>query len=115
MVRIRRIYDPEKPNEGYKVLVDRLWPRGISKDKATWDEWMKETAPSQELRKWFHHDPEKWEQFKQLYKNELAEKQDELRKLKALEKKYEVLTLVYAAKDELHNNAVVLKELILKN
>ena len=74
MVSIRRVYDPEKPGERYKVLIDRLWPRGISKEKATWDEWMKEISPSEELRKWFHHEPDKWKQFRQRYKKELTQK-----------------------------------------
>jgi uncharacterized protein YeaO (DUF488 family) len=111
MVTIRRVYESEDPGEYYKVLIDRLWPRGISKDKAGWNEWMKEVAPSNELRKWFNHVPDKCEQFKQLYKTELTLRKNDLDKLKQLEIKYGTLTLLYAAKDEKHNNAVVLKEL----
>ena len=81
MIIIRRIYDPEKPGEHYKVLIDRLWPRGISKEKAGWDEWMKEISPSTELRKWFHHDPSRWGEFKKLYEKELSQNQNELGKL----------------------------------
>jgi uncharacterized protein YeaO (DUF488 family) len=112
MISIRRVYDPGKPEEQHKVLVDRLWPRGISKEKADWDEWMKEIAPSEELRKWFNHDPAKWDDFTKRYKKELTHKQDELKRLKHLEKEFGTLTLLYAAKDEEHNNAVILLELL---
>ena len=114
MINIRRIYDPEEPGENYKVFIDRLWPRGISKDKANWNEWMKEVSPSEGLRKWFNHDPNKWEQFRELYRKELVQKQDELNKLRQLEKKFETLTLLYAARDEEHNNGHVLKEFLIQ-
>lgn len=110
MITIRRIYEPEVPNEKYKVFIDRLWPRGISKKKANWDEWMKEISPSEELRKWFNHDPNKWLQFSKKYKEELSRKQNEIVKLMNLEKEYGNLTLLYAAKDEEKNNAAVLQE-----
>lgn len=113
MIKIRRIYVPESTGEHYKVFIDRLWPRGISKEQAGWDEWMKEIAPSDELRKWFNHDINKWEEFKLLYTKELSQKQDELRKLKQLELEHGTLTLLYAAKDEIHNNARVLKEYLI--
>jgi len=112
MIRIRRIYDPEETGERYKVLIDRLWPRGISKKNAGCDEWMREIAPADGLRKWFAHDPGKWEQFKKLYRNELIQKQEELRRLKLLENLHGTLTLLFAAKDTVHNNAVVLKEVL---
>ncbi len=111
MVGIKRIYDPPAPEDGTRVLVDRLWPRGISKDEARIDEWLKEIAPSDELRKWFGHDPARWEEFRKRYRQELAAKaelMDELRKLAGTRK----MTLLFAAKDEEHNNAVVLKELL---
>lgn len=113
MITIQRVYDSEKPGKHYRVLVDRLWPRGISREQAGWDEWLKELSPSDELRKWFNHEPAKWTQFRELYRKELLQKQDELNRLKELEKKYKNLTLLYAAKDEEHNNAVVLKEILL--
>ena len=115
MITIRRVYDPEKAGELYRVLVDRLWPRGISRKEAGWNEWMKEIAPSNELRKWFNHDAGKWEQFKQRYKKELLKRQNDLNRLKQLETIYGTITLLYAAKDEVHNNAVVLKEMVTGN
>lgn len=110
MIKVHRIYEPETGESLYRVFVDKLWPRGISKEKATWDEWMKDIAPSDDLRKWFNHDPEKWEEFKQRYFHELGMKPDYVERLKQLEKKYGTLTFLYAAKDEKHNNAVALKE-----
>ncbi|MEB6549008.1 DUF488 family protein [Heyndrickxia sporothermodurans] len=110
MITIKRVYEPVNEADGKRVLVDRLWPRGISKEKAKIDEWMKDIAPSNELRKWFNHDPEKFEEFSQKYKEELKEPE----KKKELDKLIEMsdgntVTLVYSAKDEEHNQAVVLK------
>ena len=110
-VRLKRAYEPAEPVDGYRVLVDRLWPRGVSKERAHLDEWARDLAPSAELRTWFGHDPEKWEQFERRYRAELAahgEKLDELRR-RAREG---ALTLVYGARDEEHNDAVVLAELL---
>jgi len=112
MIRIRRIYDPEETGEQYKVLIDRFWPRGISKETSGWNEWIKEIAPSDSLRKWFAHDPGKWEEFKKRYGNELTKKQEVLKKLKQLEYLQGTLTLLFAAKDKEHNNAVVLREML---
>lgn len=114
MITIRRIYDPAKPGEHYKVLVDRLWPRGVSKEKAGWDEWMKEISPGNELRNWFNHDPAKWGKFKQLYAKELVQKQGELKKLKQLEIKHGTLTLLYSSRDEEYNNAIALREFLME-
>jgi len=114
MITLRRVYDPEKPGEQYKVLVDRLWPRGISKEKADWNEWIKEISPCNELRKWYNHDPGKWEEFKQKYKNELAGKQGELERLKKLEIKHGTLTLLYSSKEEEFNNAAALREFLMQ-
>jgi len=114
MITLRRVYDPEKPGEQYKVLVDRLWPRGISKEKAGWNEWIKEISPSNELRKWYNHDPGKWEKFKTLYKVELNYKQDILQKLRQLEKEHGTLTLLYSSREHVYNNAAALKEFILQ-
>jgi len=100
MITIRRIYDPEDIGENYKVFIDRLWPRGISKENAGWNEWMKEISPSNELRKWFNHDPARWIEFKERYKNELIQKQSELQKLKQFEIKHGNLTLLYSSREE---------------
>jgi uncharacterized protein YeaO (DUF488 family) len=114
MFTLTRIYSPPSPTDGYRILVDRLWPRGVSKEKAKIDLWLKEIAPSDNLRKWFSHDPEKWEGFKSKYGKELDTKPELLRTIKQLEKEKKTITLLYSAKDELHNNAVVLKEKLEK-
>jgi len=115
MIRIKRIY--EKPNraDGYRILVDRLWPRGISKENAQIDSWLKEISPSDKLRKWFSHDPEKWDDFQKKYKIELKTKLSILNEIKQLVKQKKVVTLLYSAKDEKHNNAVVLSKILEKN
>jgi uncharacterized protein YeaO (DUF488 family) len=112
MIRVRRVYDPEEAGEKYKVYVDRLWPRGIAKEKAGWDEWMKEVSPGNELRKWYGHDPAKWTEFRERYKKELSDRQNELSRLKALEKEYGTITLLYSSKEEKYNNAVALREIL---
>ncbi|WP_306534272.1 DUF488 domain-containing protein [Geobacter sp.] len=111
MVRIRRIYDEPAAEDGKRILVDRLWPRGIAKEKARIDEWLKEIAPSDELRKWFGHDPARWDEFRERYRRELEAKAEFLDQLRGLTKKGTV-TLLFAAKDEEHNNAVALKEIL---
>jgi uncharacterized protein YeaO (DUF488 family) len=115
MIRIKRIYDRPDPSDGVRILVDRLWPRGTSKAAARIDGWRKDLAPTDALRKWFNHDPRKWEEFRVRYRNELdaAGKMDELKALgeRAITK---TVTLLYAAHDEAHNNAVVLKKMIEK-
>lgn len=113
MITIRRVYDLEKAGEHYKVLVDRFWPRGISKEKADWYEWLREISPGNELRKWYNHDPSKWEEFKSLYRKELAGKQGELERLKQLEIKHGTLTLLYSSKEDKYNNAVALREFLI--
>jgi uncharacterized protein YeaO (DUF488 family) len=112
MITIRRIYEESGPEERYKVLIDRLWPRGISKEKASWDEWMKDVAPSNELRKWYNHDAARWEDFKKSYKRELSDKQAELKKLKQLERMHGQLTLLFSSKEEEYNHAVALREFL---
>jgi len=114
MITLRRVYDPEKPGEQYKVLVDRLWPRGISKEKAGWHEWLKEISPSNELRKWYNHDPGKWQKFKQMYKNELEGKRGELERLKQLEIEHGTLTLLYSSKEKEYNNAAALRDSLMQ-
>lgn len=113
MIRTKRIYSPPERSDGARFLVDRLWPRGVSKDAARIDEWRKELAPSGELRKWFEHDPSKWEEFQRRYRSELesAGRMEDLRILGNKARK-ETITLVYAARDESHNNAVALGKLI---
>jgi len=112
MIEVRRVYDPQEAGEKYKVFVDRLWPRGISKEKAGWNEWMKEISPSNELRKWYNHDPVKWMEFRKLYRMELADRQNELNRLKLLEKEYGTITLLYSSKEEKYNNAVALRDFL---
>lgn len=114
MIRLKRIYEKSSPTDGYRVLVDRLWPRGMSKAAAALDGWLKEVAPSNELRKWFNHEPEKYPQFKQLYQEELQfdPQKAAFDKLVDLVHQESVVTLLYGAKNEELNQAVVLKELL---
>ena len=112
MIKIKRAYKPPEESDGFRILIDRLWPRGVSKEKAKLDLWLKDVAPSNELRKWFSHDPSKWQEFQEKYKAELKNKNQILNEIKDLEKDNKTLTLVYSAKDEEHNNAVVLKDVI---
>lgn len=110
-VKIKRVYEPPDSADGVRVLVDRLWPRGLTKEKASIDLWLKDLAPSVELRKWFDHDPAKWEEFRQRYLGEIRENKEQTRLLsQALEKG--PVTLVYGAKDMEHNDAVVLQEFV---
>ena len=111
MVKTKRVYDHASRDDGKRILIDRLWPRGIKKDEAKIDEWMKDIAPSDELRKWFAHDPAKWPEFKKRYINELKKKSELVERLRA-EAKKETVTLLFAAKDVEHDNAMVLKEFI---
>lgn len=109
MIKLKRAYDAPTPSDGCRVLVDRLWPRGVTKAKAKIDLWLKDVAPSDALRKSFGHDPEKWPAFKKEYASELSGKKDLLKQLKSLEREHKTLTLVFAAKDAGRNNAVVLR------
>jgi uncharacterized protein YeaO (DUF488 family) len=111
MLKVKRIYEMALSDDGKRILVDRLWPRGIKKSDVKVDEWLKEIAPSNELRKWFAHDPSKWQVFKKKYANEIAEKSALIQRLKK-ESEKDVVTLLYSAKDNEHNNAVALKEMI---
>jgi uncharacterized protein YeaO (DUF488 family) len=110
-VRLKRAYDAAEPSDGYRVLVDRLWPRGVSKERARVDEWARELAPSTELRRWFGHDPERFVEFERRYRTELAEHDEKLDELRRRAREG-TLTLVYAARDEEHNDAVVLAALL---
>ena len=110
-VRIKRAYDPAGPADGYRVLIDHVWPRGISRDRERLDEWARGLAPSDALRKWFDHVPERFEEFRARYRAELAEHPELLAKLRDRARKGPV-TIVYAARDREHNNATVLAELL---
>lgn len=111
MVRIKRIYDPVTPEDGRRVYIDRLWPRGLKKSEAVFDEWLKDVAPSDGLRKWFGHEPSRWPEFRERYLHELEGKRDILERLRA-EARRETVTLLYSAKDTEHNNALVMKEVL---
>jgi uncharacterized protein YeaO (DUF488 family) len=110
-IQIKRVYEPPGEKDGFRILVDRLWPRAVKKEEANLDLWMKEVAPENALRKWFNHEPEKWESFSRKYKAELK-KSVAVKELIAEIKKHKRVTLLYGAKDERHNQAVVLLEYI---
>lgn len=107
-IKIKRVYEKPSASDGKRILIDRLWPRGLSKAEAQVDLWLKEIAPSGELRKWFGHEPEKWDEFRKRYRAELDKNKDAVSQLKSAATGK--TTLLYAAKDTEHNNAVVLKE-----
>lgn len=113
MITTKRIYEKYSPDDGFRILIDRLWPRGVSKSNAKIGLWLKEIAPTDSLRKWFSHDPKKWESFKKKYHEELKENKSLLDVIKSLEKEHKTVTLVFAAKDELHNNALVLYKVLV--
>jgi len=110
-ISLKRVYEKPSTNDGKRILVERLWPRGLKKDEAKIDEWLREAAPSTELRKWYGHDPAKWSEFKERYWKELDKKQDIVSKL-AKESQEKKVTFVFAAKEQQYNNAVALKEYI---
>jgi uncharacterized protein YeaO (DUF488 family) len=112
MIRIARVYEPPGKRDGWRVLVDRLWPRGLRKDAARVDDWMKEIAPSNALRKWFGHKPERWVEFQKRYRAELAEKKAAIESLHFWEQEHGAVTLLFGAKDEEHNQAVVLRDVL---
>lgn len=112
-LQLKRAYEPASPADGMRILVDRLWPRGVSKEKAALDDWMKDIAPSTELREWFGHDPDRWPEFQRRYKAELRQHTQELDHIRSLAKKHTV-TLVYSAHDEEHNDAIVLKGVLMQ-
>jgi uncharacterized protein YeaO (DUF488 family) len=110
-VRLKRAYESPSPSDGYRVLIDRLWPRGVSKGEAALDEWAKELAPSAELRRWFGHDPERFAEFRRRYADELRNERPRLAELRRRARSGP-LTLVYSAHDTEHNDAVVLAEVL---
>lgn len=111
-VKLKRAYQPAAAEDGTRILIDRLWPRGVKKTDAAIDQWPKELAPSTELRQWFGHDPERWPEFRQRYAAEIRQRADLLEPLRQLARQG-TITLVFAAHDEEHNNAVVMRNLLL--
>jgi len=111
-IKLKRAYQAPSSDDGVRVLIDRLWPRGVTKQKAALDRWMKEIAPSTELRKWFAHDPNRWEEFRSRYAEELSLRKDLLTELRSIARRGP-LTLVYSARDEQHNDAVALRDVLL--
>lgn len=111
MIKLKRIYEKSERSDGFRILVDRLWPRGVSKEKTALDLWLKDIAPSSELRKWFGHDIKKWATFHKKYREEIGSNNKVFRHLQEIVKKRKNVTLLYAAKDERHNEAVIIKSL----
>jgi uncharacterized protein YeaO (DUF488 family) len=111
-VKLKRAYDAPAASDGTRILIDRLWPRGVTKERAAIDQWMKDVAPSKELRKWFGHDPNRWDEFRRRYAKEVLQHADVLDQLRSLARQGPI-TLVYSAHDEKHNDAVALRDLIL--
>jgi uncharacterized protein YeaO (DUF488 family) len=113
MLKIKRIYEKPVHSDGFRILVDRLWPRGLSKEKAKVDLWLKEIAPSNQLRKWYGHDPKKWAEFKKRYSEELKDKKELISQIRQKEKEGTV-TLLYGTKEKQYNNTIALNEYIRK-
>ncbi|GAB1717434.1 MAG: protein of unknown function DUF488 [Nitrobacter sp.] len=111
-IKLKRVYEPPAKSDGTRILVDRLWPRGLRKADAAVDQWIKDIAPSTELRKWFGHDPARWQEFRQRYADEIHEHPEQLDELRACARSGRI-TLVFGAHDEAHNNAVVLRDILL--
>jgi uncharacterized protein YeaO (DUF488 family) len=108
---IKRVYDPAEPGDGYRILIDRLWPRGVSRERARLDEWARDLAPSTELREWFNHDPKRFAEFRERYREELRGHVNEIDELRERASHGRV-TIVYGARDTEHNDAVVIAELV---
>jgi uncharacterized protein YeaO (DUF488 family) len=111
-IRLKRAYDSASPGDGARILIDRLWPRGVRKADAAIDVWAKDIAPSTALRRWFGHDPARWHEFRRRYSEEIHRRRNRLDELRTLAQKGRI-TLVFAARDEAHNDAVVLREILL--
>lgn len=111
-IKLKRVYEEAEKDDGFRILIDRLWPRGISKEKSRVDLWLKDIAPSNELRKWFGHELAKWSEFQKRYREELKNKQELVEKLKKTIKEKKVVTLLFSASDKKHNNAVVLTKML---
>jgi len=112
-VRTKRIYVAPEPEDGTRILVDRLWPRGVSKEEAQLEDWVKDIAPSDELREWFDHEPDRWDEFRERYRDELDDRPEQVQDLLEYARSG-TLTLLYAATDEEHNNAVVLADYLVE-
>lgn len=112
MIRVKRVYDQASRDDGFRLLVDRLWPRGVSKDRAKVDLWLKEISPSNELRKWYSHDPQKWDAFRTRYADELGPRKDLLDRVRAIERARGTVTLLFSSKELRYNNAVALKMIL---
>ncbi|HTU33624.1 MAG TPA: DUF488 family protein [Candidatus Acidoferrum sp.] len=112
MFKVKRVYDAAGTDDGYRVLVDRIWPRGMSKEKAHVGLWMKEIGPSDRLRKWFGHDPRRWVEFQKRYGEELRTNSQLFGELRGLRKKHKTITLVYSARDDQHNQAVAFRYIL---
>ncbi len=114
MIKIKRVYEAPATDDGFRVLVDRIWPRGLAKEKAAIDWWLKDIAPTTALRKWFGHEEKKWKSFQEKYTRELKQNEEAVQNLRKVIQKESVVTLLYAASETRHNQAVVLKEYISK-
>jgi len=112
VLKVKRIYEAPAPSDGYRILVDRLWPRGVSKQRAAIALWLKEIAPSAGLRKWFGHKPERWPEFQKRYRQELRGKANLALQIQQLEKEHHVVTLLFGARDEERNQALVLRDFL---
>ena len=112
MIRTKRIYEPPANGDGCRVLIDRIWPRGMSKQQAEIAHWLKDAAPSSTLRKWFDHDQKKWRMFVMRYRSELRQRTAALRRLRELVRQHDTVTLLYAARDVQHNNAIALQRIL---
>lgn len=113
-LRLKRVYEPPSPEDGTRILVDRLWPRGLTKADAAVDRWLKEIAPSTELRRWFGHDPVRWPEFRRRYAKEICQNIAALNEIRELAR-HKTITLVFGAHDDEHNDAVVLREVLLRS
>jgi uncharacterized protein YeaO (DUF488 family) len=112
MIHLKRVYESPSKQDGFRILIERLWPRGVSKERAALDLWLKDVAPSPELRTWFAHDPSRWDQFRERYWAELRDKEGVIALLRQYIQEKDVVTFVYAARGEKHNSAVALKEFL---
>lgn len=114
MIKLKRVYEGAEKSDGFRILIDRLWPRGLSKEKAGADLWLKDIAPSNELRKWFDHDPTKWSEFQKRYSKELKDNKKVVDELKNVIREKKIVTLLFSASEERYNNAVALKKTLIK-
>ena len=112
-VQVKRAYEPPSPEDGYRVLIDGLWPRGVAKDSAAIDEWARDLAPSDDLRRWFGHRPERFDEFRRRYLDELSNRKDHIAELRQ-RARGDTVTIVYAARDSAHSNAAVLAPVIAR-